>query len=64
MKRKKRKQLKEDELITTVGKIIRFVKKRARELVALGVAVALFIRQIFPFGLFIPGWLLGGERRF
>lgn len=43
MKRKKRKQLKEDELITTVGKIIRFVKKRARELVALGVAVALFI---------------------
>lgn len=43
MKRIKRKQLKEDELITTVGKIIRFAKKRSKELFALGVAVVLFI---------------------
>jgi len=43
MKRIKRKQLKEDELITTVGKVINFVKKRARELIALGVVIVLVI---------------------
>lgn len=43
MKRIKRKQLKQDELITSIGKIIRFAKKRARELVALGVAVVIII---------------------
>lgn len=43
MKRIKRKQLKEDELITTVGKIINFVKKRARELIAVGVVIGLVI---------------------
>lgn len=43
MKRIKRKQLKKDELITTVGKIINFVKKRARELIAVGVVIVLVI---------------------
>ncbi|MFP4082111.1 MAG: tetratricopeptide repeat protein [Candidatus Aminicenantes bacterium] len=43
MKRIKRKQLKEDELVTTFNKIIRFVQRRARELVALGVVVVLVI---------------------
>ncbi len=43
MKRIKRKQLKEDELISTVGKIVNFVKKRAREFIALGVVIVLVI---------------------
>lgn len=43
MKRIKRKQLKEDELISTVGRIVNFVKKRTREFIALGVVIVLVI---------------------
>ena len=43
MKRIKRKQLKEDELVTTFNKILRFAKKRFRELVALAAAIALIL---------------------
>ncbi len=39
MKRIKRKQLKEDEFVTTVNKIIRFIKERTKELVALAVLI-------------------------
>ena len=39
MKRIKRKQLKEDEFVTTVNKIVRFVKERTKELVALAVLI-------------------------
>jgi len=46
MKRKKRKQLKEDELVTTVNKIVLLLKKRAREIIALGIIV-LFCVLIF-----------------
>lgn len=40
MKRIKRKQLKEDEFVSTVNKIVRFVKERTKELVALAVLLA------------------------
>jgi tetratricopeptide (TPR) repeat protein len=40
MKRIKRKQLKEDEFVSTVNKIFRFVKERTKELVALVVLLA------------------------
>ncbi len=43
MKRIKRKQLKEDEFITTINKIMNFAKKRARELLAFGVVIILAI---------------------
>lgn len=39
MKRIKRKQLKEDEFVTTVNKIVRFVQKRTKELMALVVLI-------------------------
>jgi len=39
MKRKKRKQLKEDEFITTINKIMRFIQERGKELSALLVLV-------------------------
>jgi predicted negative regulator of RcsB-dependent stress response len=39
MKRKKRRQLKEDELISTVNKIAIFLKKHTRELFALGILI-------------------------
>jgi predicted negative regulator of RcsB-dependent stress response len=41
MKRKKRKQLKEDELVTTVNKIVAFLKKHTRELFTFGIVVLL-----------------------
>jgi tetratricopeptide (TPR) repeat protein len=40
MKRIKRKQLKEDEFVSTVNKIFRFVKERTKELAALVVLLA------------------------
>lgn len=43
MKRIKRKQLKGDEFVSTVNKIVRFVKKRTKELIAIGVAVLVLI---------------------
>ncbi|MFB0564942.1 MAG: tetratricopeptide repeat protein [Candidatus Aminicenantaceae bacterium] len=43
MKRIKRKQLKEDEFVTTINKIIRFIKKRTKELIALVVIVLIGI---------------------
>lgn len=43
MKRKKRKQLKEDEFVTTINKIMNFAKKRAREFIALGVVIVIVI---------------------
>jgi len=43
MKRLKRKQLKEDEFVTTVGKIVNFAKKRVRELIVLIVVIVLVI---------------------
>ena len=43
MKRIKRKQLKEDEFITTFNKILHFTRKRARELIALGSAIILIV---------------------
>ena len=39
MKRIKRKQLKEDEFVSTVNKIVRFVKERTKELVALVILI-------------------------
>jgi tetratricopeptide (TPR) repeat protein len=39
VKRIKRKQLKEDEFVSTVKKIVNFVKKRSKELVAVALAV-------------------------
>jgi len=48
MKRIKRKQLKEDEFVTTVNKIMRFLQKRTKEIVAFVVlilfAILVFIR--------------------
>jgi tetratricopeptide (TPR) repeat protein len=43
MKRVKRKQLKEDELITTFNKVLRFARKRSRELIAVATAIVLII---------------------
>ncbi len=43
MKRIKRKQLKEDELVSTVNKIIRFFKARTKWFVALVVLIATFL---------------------
>ncbi len=40
MKRIKRKQLKEDEFVSTINKIAHFIKERTRELVALVVLIA------------------------
>ena len=40
MKRIKRKQLKKDEFVSTVKKIVRFVKERTRGLVAFVVLIA------------------------
>ncbi|NIO49925.1 MAG: tetratricopeptide repeat protein [Candidatus Aminicenantes bacterium] len=40
MKRIKRKQLKEDEFVSTINKIVRFVKERTKELAALVVLIA------------------------
>ena len=54
MKRIKRKQLKEDEFVSTVNKIVRFAKERTRGLVALVVLlVALFL--IFAGLKFVTG---------
>ena len=39
MKRIKRKQLKEDEFVSTINKIVRFIKSRIRELIALCVLI-------------------------
>lgn len=50
MKRIKRRQLKEDEFVTTVNKIVRFVKERTTELVALSVL------------LFVVGVVFAGVR--
>jgi predicted negative regulator of RcsB-dependent stress response len=46
MKRIKRKQLKEDELVTTFTKVIHFVRKRSREIIAVVAAVVLAIAII------------------
>lgn len=43
MKRIKRKQLKKDELVTTFNKILRFARKRSRELIAVATAIVLII---------------------
>jgi predicted negative regulator of RcsB-dependent stress response len=43
MKRIKRKQLKGDEFVTTVNKIVRFVKERTTELVALSLLVLVVV---------------------
>jgi predicted negative regulator of RcsB-dependent stress response len=43
VKRLKRKQLKEDELVSTVNKIIRFFKARTKAFVALVVLIAAFL---------------------
>jgi predicted negative regulator of RcsB-dependent stress response len=43
MKRIKRKQLKEDELVTTFNKVLRFAKKRSRELIAIATAIVLIV---------------------
>ncbi len=43
MKRKKRRQLKEDELVTTVNKIAQFLKKHTRELIALGILILIIL---------------------
>lgn len=43
MKRIKRKQLKEDELVTTFNKILHFARKRSRELIASATAIVLII---------------------
>jgi len=54
MKRIKRKQLKEDEFVTTVNKIVRFVKERTKELVALAVLI-LVVFLIFVGIKFVRG---------
>lgn len=46
MKRIKRRQLKEDELVTTVGKVLNFVKRRTKEFMA-AVTVVLAIILVF-----------------
>jgi len=43
MKRIKRKQLKEDEFVSTVNKIVNFAKRRSKELIAAAVAVVCVI---------------------
>lgn len=43
MKRKLKRQLKEDELVTTFSKVLRFAKKRSKELIALGVMIVLIV---------------------
>ncbi len=43
MKRIKRKQLKKDEFVSTVNKIVRFVKERTRRLVAFLVLIAVLL---------------------
>jgi len=43
MKRIKRKQLKEDEFVTTINKIFNFAKKRSKELIAGAVAIVCII---------------------
>ena len=43
MKKIKRRQLKEDEFVTTFNKIVHFVKKKTKELVALAVLVLVII---------------------
>jgi predicted negative regulator of RcsB-dependent stress response len=47
MKKKVKKQLKEDEFVHTVQKIIDFAKDRSRELIIAGVAVCLIIIVVF-----------------
>ena len=54
MKRIKRKQLKEDEFVTTVNKIVRFIKERTKELVALAVLI-LVVFLIFVGIKFVRG---------
>ena len=54
MKRKKRKQLKEDEFVSTINKIVRFIKERTKELVALVVLIAAVL-LIFAGLKFITG---------
>lgn len=49
MKRIKRKRLKEDEFVTTVNKIVRFVKKRTKELMALGIAILVLVVIVVVF---------------
>jgi len=39
MKRIKRKQLKEDEFVSTINKIVRFIRKRTKELLILGIII-------------------------
>lgn len=43
MKKIKRKQLKGDEFVSTVNKVIRFLKKRRKEIMALGILVILSV---------------------
>lgn len=54
MKRIKRKQLKGDEFVSTVNKIVRFVKERTKELVALVVLIAALL-LIFAGLKFVTG---------
>lgn len=54
MKRKERKHLKEDELVSTVNKIIRFVKARTKGLVALLVLITALL-LIFAGLKFVTG---------
>jgi len=62
MKRIKRKQLKEDEFVTTVNKIVRLVKERKKELIAFAVVVAVVV--VVFFGVqFVKGLNRGRERR-
>jgi predicted negative regulator of RcsB-dependent stress response len=46
MKRIKRKKLKQDELVTTINKIVRFIRKQRKKLMAVGIVV-LFVIVIF-----------------
>lgn len=43
MKRIKRKQLKEDEFVTTINKLIRFFKRRRNEIAAFGILILLIV---------------------
>jgi len=54
VKRIKRKQLKEDEFVSTVNKIFRYVKERTKELVALVVLIAALL-LIFTGLKFVTG---------
>ncbi len=49
MKRIKKRQLKEDEFVSTLNKFLNFVKARTKEIIALGVAVCVLI--LFFIGL-------------